>query len=135
MLAQPASSTEGGRRALKPSSKIEQFLEHVLAPLPRVPTAGLSVDIVVVVGPARLRSSALFPRSYKRGAALEDLVEFPAIEPYAPALRTEVDLYALSVRYVQLGAIYWTSHGREPTEPIDGASPQSAVGVLAARRG
>jgi hypothetical protein len=35
--------------------------------------------------------------AHERAGAIEDLVEFTAVEPDAPALRTEVDLDSLAV--------------------------------------
>jgi hypothetical protein len=44
--------------------------------------------------------------------AFDDLVELAAVEPYAPAFRAVVDLYALAVGHYQIDGTSRTLHAR-----------------------
>ena len=49
-----------------------------------------------------------------RAGAVDDLVEAAAVDPYAPAVGTIVDLDALAVSHLQFDIADWTVHANTP---------------------
>jgi len=73
------------------------------------------VAVLVVTRPAgafpghRHRLAAGLP-----GGTLDDLVQFPAVQPHSTALRTEVDFHALTFGHLKRHTAHGTVHIRSP---------------------
>lgn len=94
------------------SSSVEQFAQEALAatlmaPLVAVLPAMIAMATIVEHPGA---TAARRRRDVAAGAALDDLVEFAAIEPDASALRAVINLDALSVAHDQCDATNWAIH-------------------------
>lgn len=84
---------------------VEEFAEP--------PSAAATVPIRSVVGVVPTwRLSVSTRRSELVTCAIQDLVEFATIQPYAAALGAVVNLHAVAVRDRKCASIYGTVHGR-----------------------
>lgn len=84
----------------------------VVIPLPPEDSAGLT---------RRLRTiRSLTSRRHFRRGLLDDLVEFAAVEPYAPALGTVVNFHRLALHHEQIYGTYGTLHQNDLSFPYCG---------------
>lgn len=88
------------------SRSVEQFAQKALAAAlmaPLVAVLSVMIAMAAIVGYSET-NAAQRPSAVITGAALNDLIEFAAIEPDAATLRTIVDLNALPLAHDKIDA-------------------------------
>lgn len=86
----------------------EAFL---LLPVTRISIPGAVTGVIIIVVFATTIPWKRRSRSHRgRIRALNDFVQFSAIQPDATALRAEVDFYSLTVGHGERNKAFWTVH-------------------------
>src|SRR5688500_12367126 len=107
MVIVPFRDERDGRARGSIEQIVEERLPLVVLPVPLLPVDGILVGVVLPERPVEtwrgLRRARRPSRELGSGA-LEDLVELPAVEPHAAALRTVVDLEAATLAHHEVDA-------------------------------